>query len=222
MKKLNTYSGILFTIALAAASAHAAVYSPSPFPISISQSYGAVTGPQEVFNSSFLTAQLPAFDSTLGTLESFSVTWTLEGIYSGTLSTGGGVGSSYSGPFLIATIAVPNATNPGGGNGNGGAPGTMLSIPFASSSAQTSYTATFAVADAGTVYPQGILNAVTGPGPVTHNWNTPLTITGNWSDLTVTGNASAAISYTYSIPEASTFALGLAALGSACLRRRRL
>jgi len=226
MKKNTARPLILLALAVTAATADAAVSSPSPVTFTINQTYGAMTTSQIVFDSIYLTASLPAFDTTLGTLESFTVTWSLSGLYSGTLSTGGGVGSSYSAPFSIASFTVPNpisSSNPGGGNGNGGGPGTVLSIPFTAPSNPVSFERTLNAADAGTLYDQGILNAVTGTAPVTHSWSTPLTITGNWSNLTVTGNASASISYTYSpIPEASTFALGLAALGTACLRRRRL
>lgn len=224
------YPRILLTIAASAVTANAAVFSPNPVSFTINQAYGAVTAsnidPLVVFNSSFLTASLPAFDTTLGTLESFTVTWSLSGIYAGTLSTGGGVSSAYSGPFLINAIAAPlvptTPSTPGGGGGGGNGPGVVLTLPFTTAGNPLSFAQTFNVTDAGTLYDQEILDAVTGSGPVSHNWNTPLTISGNWSDLTVTGNASAAISYTYTIPEASTFAVALSALGFSCFRRRRL
>lgn len=187
----------------------------------IAGTYGSVTGSQQVFSDTFLTASVPAFDSTLGTLESFSITWFLSGSFSGTLSTGGGASSGYNGPYLIDGTESPGIVSAtgGGGNGGGGGPGTVVNLPLTAPSNPTSFTQTFSVAAVGT-YPQAVLDAVTGTDPVALRWNTPLIINGDFSALTVTGNASATISYNY-VPEASSFAFSFIALGSACIRRKR-
>lgn len=220
---------ILLPIALTIATSHAAVLTPPAVNFTFNQTYGSVLTPQVVFDSSYLTASVPAFETTLGTLESFAITWTLSGNFSGTLATAGAASSSYSGPFLVAgspASAVASATG-GGGNGFGGGPGTVINLAL--TSGPTSSTQTFAVSGAGTTYDQSILTAILGTNPVALQWNTPLTISGGtsgagtWSNLTVAGTASAAISYTYSpVPEPSAALLGVSALGVACLRRRRL
>lgn len=229
------YSSIKYSVlilsALATAVSQAAVLTPPAVNFTFGTNYGAVTANKIVFDNTFLTASVPAFNATLGTLQSFSVTWTLSGNYNGTLSTGGGVSSAYNGPFRIASIAssgVANATG-GGGNGSGGGPGTALNLPLTSALNPLSFTQTFAVSDVGAAYDPAVLTAVTGAGPVTLQWDTPLTITGGppnsaeWTNLTVSGTASAQISYTYNaIPEPSAAALGFAAMGAAFRRRRRM
>jgi hypothetical protein len=212
----------LLFLATTLTATHAAVLSPPAVDFALDRSYGSVTG-VEVFDASFLTASVPAFSSSLGTLESFTVTWTLAGSYSGILAATGGFNAAYSGPFLIAGHSLlpgEGSFNPGGGSGGGG-PAGSYSSPL--SNGPASFTQTFAVAEAGIAYDPSILTAVLGAGPVTLQWDTPLTIGGSWSELTVTGTASAAISYTYvAVPEASTLVLGISVLGAACLRRRRL
>lgn len=209
---------ILIPIALTIATTHAATVSyTSTTPLSFNETYGTVTSPVVVFDSTFLSATVPAFDAALGTLTGVSITWTLAGSYSGVISgpNGGGYSSGYSGPFLINGIS--GVSGFGGGNGGGGDPGAFGATPF--NSLSDSATQSFTVANA------AILASVTGTEPVTLQWSTPLTITPQPSldSLEVSGTATVSITYTYSaIPEASTLALGVLGLGSICFRRRRI
>lgn len=195
----------------------------SNFDFSIDKSYGEIVTSQEVFDTNYLTAPVAQFDSTIGILESFTITWTLSGTYLGNLSTGGGVSSEYNGSFLVGGLASPSVTaaSGGGGFGNGGGPGTLIELPFTGLGNPISYTQTFLVSDVGTSYEQGVLDAVIGKGTVPLRWSTPLIIRGNWSNLAVNGSGSATIVYTYAVPEASSLAAILFAAIPLSLRRRR-
>ena len=212
---------ILIPIALTIATSRAATVSYSGDQLNINKTFSSVVSSQVVFDSTYLSASIPSFNAALGTLESFSVNWKLTGDYSGTLSTGGAVNSSYGGVFRINDIAITASNN--GGNGSGNGANIFFSLPLASSEAQRTYTFTFLASEAGSSYNAAVLTALTGTDPVSFRWDTPLTIGGSWATLNVVGTATSSITYTYSaIPEASTLALGVLGLGSACLRRRRI
>ena len=153
-------------------------------------------------------------DRALGTLESFTLSWSLTGTFSG--SSGGG-SISYVGDFLIQSIALPQ--NGGGGSGGGGAP---VSFDFPGTGAISTFTQTYNVADAGTTYDQAILDAITGSGDVTLVWDTPLTISGTFTDAAISATSDVAFSYTYSpVPEPSAVLMGVTAFIIAGFRRRR-
>jgi hypothetical protein len=89
---------ILIPIALTSATAQAATVAYNNFatPLSFNQTYGTVTTPTAIFDSTFLSVTLPAFDATLGTLTGVSITWDLTGSYSGVISAPfGGHSSGY-------------------------------------------------------------------------------------------------------------------------------
>src|SRR6187401_3049699 len=91
---------LLFIVLLTGSASAATVSFTQSFPIL--QNYTSTVGSTVVFDSSFLSAGLPSFNPDLGTLDSFSITWTLAGNFSGALSApGGGYSSAYSG-FLMA------------------------------------------------------------------------------------------------------------------------
>ncbi|MBK1883987.1 hypothetical protein JIN85_16325 [Luteolibacter pohnpeiensis] len=202
----------LFSAMLCLGSAKAATVSYSDS-FNVNESYASITSPQEVFSAGYLTAQLPAFDASLGTLESFTITWSL----SGTLDASSGGGSvGYVGDFLIASTTLTGASG-GGGGGGGGAP-----VSFSFPGGSTSFSYTYNVADVGTTFDQTILDALTGGGDVDVTWDTPFTISSTFTDANISINASVDLTYTYSpIPEPSSALLGAAAIGSAFVRRRR-
>ena len=191
----------------------------------ISESYGAVAGPTQVVDGDYFKATAPAFDTGLGTLQSFTLTWTLAGSFTGPLAAPGGAGGvGYSGAFLIDGIGFATSGNGpgsgGGGNGSGGPGGMVLNLAFTAPGNPLSFTRTFLVSEAGVDYDQAILDAVLGGSAVPLEWDTPLTITGTYDSLTVTGSGSVALAYNY-VPEPSVAVLGVVAIGSAFLRRRR-
>jgi MYXO-CTERM domain-containing protein len=193
----------------------------------IAESYTGVTGPTVVVTGDYLTASLDPFSAALGTLESITITWTLAGNFSGTIAApGGGVSAGYNGNFLVQSLTYPTSPNGsgagGGGNGSGGPGGMMVSAPLTAPGNPLSFTRTFFVADAGSDYDAGILAAFTGGSPVLLEWDTPLTIEGNWDDLDVSGSGSVEMVYTYAaVPEPSVALFGVIALGLAGLKRRR-
>lgn len=218
----------LFFIALLGGSVSAAtVSSTQSFPIL--QNYTSTVGSTVVFDSSFLSASLASFNPALGTLDSFTITWTLAGNFSGTISAPGGSFSSAYNGFLTAAGHTLPANSPGstnwtggGGTGGGGQGGTPVNSPFTGTANPLSFTQTFAVSDAGVTYDQEVLTAMLGAGPVMLQWVTPLTITGNLDTLAVSGAGSVELSFDYTVvPEVSSSLLGLGGMLPLLVRRRR-
>lgn len=216
---------LLFAILCAGSASAATLLQTRSF--TIDESYTAVTGPTQVFDDNYLSGTVDPFNGSLGTLESFTLTWTLSGNYTGPLANPGGATSiGYNGDFLIQGLTFPTSANGdgsgGGGFGGGGAGGTIVNIAFTSPAAPTSFTRTFFVSGAGSDYDAAILTAVLGGSPLTLKWNTALSITGNFDTLDVDGAGSVQLTYNYTaVPEPSAALLGLAAAGFIGLRRRR-
>lgn len=219
---------ILILICLSGASLQAATVTFTQN-FTINKDYSTTGSTTEVVNTNFFTASLNSFDPALGTLHSFTITWSLAGTFSGVISQpGGGISSGYSGDYSVQSYPLP--TDPpsainwsgGGGNGGGGPGGTPFNLPLTSASAPLFFTRTFAVSVAGVDYDQAVRDAVTGSGPVILRWNTPLIISGNADTLNVTANGSAELTYTYTpAPEVSSSLLALGTLGMGLIRRRR-
>lgn len=195
----------------------------------ISETYTGVAGSTEVFGNAFLTASLSTFSPALGTLDFFTITWSLEGNFTGTLSAPGGAGTAgYNGEFFTASLNLP-APAPaagnwagGGGNGSGGPGGMVLSIPLTAPGNPLSFSQTFSTADAGITYDQQILDAILSSEPLILQWSTPLTISGFFETLSVAASAFVEVAYEYSpVPESSTALLTGSIAMAAFSRRRR-
>ena len=207
-------------VCLGVANAATLTYNDS---FNVNESYATTTANQEIFSAGFLSTTVAPFDSTLGTLESFTITWTLSGRFDGFAPPiGGGINVTFDGGFLVQSTPIPYPIdNPTGTNGNGNAGGLPVGFNFPASA--SSFSQTYNVADAGTLYDQVILDALTGGTDVTITWDTPLTMnTAGFTDVTITATATSEFTYTYSpIPEPSSILMGTAAFGLACIRRRR-
>lgn len=159
------------------------------------------------------------FNSLLGTLESFTVTFALT--YDGSQTNGGGIGSfsiSSSGNFLFNGISLGGS---GQGSGNGGPAFANLTASF-----PINFSRTMFVADAGVLYDPALLSAVTGNSgfEVRHPHTPTISPDGQVSAfrLSLREGSSVTLTYNYApIPEPGTAALALLALGFATLRRRR-
>lgn len=218
---------LLFIVLLTGSASAATVSSTQSFPIL--ENYTSTVGSTVVFDSGFLSAGLPSFNPALGTLDSFSITWTLTGSFSGAISApGGGYSSGYSGFLMAAGHTLP-PTSPGaeswtggGGTGGGGPAGTPVDSPFTGAANPLSFTQTFLVADAGITYDQEVLTAMLGTGPVMLEWVTPLTINGDFNTLAVSGSGDVELIFDYTpVPEVSSSLLGLGVLMPMMARRRR-
>lgn len=159
------------------------------------------------------------FDSSLGTLQSFSVLLALD--YEG-FQTNGADGSGFSmssgGDITLNGI---NWTGTGNSGGNGGAPFSEVSAPF-----PINFSQTFMVAGAGDDYDPAILAAVQGASPFevrfAHNPSISPAIDATAFRLELAEGSQISLSYTFvPIPEPGSAALGLIAGMFALTRRRR-
>lgn len=218
---------LFFTILLAPIAPAASVSFTKTF--EIDESFTGVSGTTEVFDNTFLAGTLSTFDTSLGTLDSFTITWTISGSLSGTLSAPGGAATvAYSGEFFIASLNLPtsppSASNwfGGGGYGSGGPGGMVLSIPLTAPGNPLSFTQTFLVSEAGISYDQAILDSLLGGEPVKLEWSTSLTFNGAFDTAVVTGDASAEITYDFTaVPEPSGALLVSMVLSTGLLIRSR-
>ncbi len=145
------------------------------------------------------------FDPSLGTLDSFTISW------SSTLSTSGVVNSSANGSFnasISGNFWVNDVfyTGTGSGNGTGGATAAALgpiSVPVVN-------TKVFKVSEAGSAYAPSILSAVTGGSAFNLSWINSSTLTTfselatvsytNLASLTSSLTSTATLTYAYTPP----------------------
>lgn len=170
----------------------------------------------------YFSASAQPFNSSLGTLTSFTIVWDVDVAATITAAPTDGFSASasgFGGTFLVNSIGY-NGTGSGGGQGVG--PGATDSFTFGINSSQE-----FLVSNAGVTYDPTILNFVTGASPLELTWDTGLSwdLTGTGSlDSTITGSVTITYDYVASpIPEpSSTVAIaGLCGAGLVVLRRRK-
>ena len=147
------------------------------------------------------------FDPDLGTLTSFTITWstslTASGIVSPSASGSGGLTLQIGGDFYLNSDQYSGT---GGGNGNGGVPGSVIN-PVVATAGESKV---FQVAGAGTAYNPAILTAVTGssnfslsylggspgsPGNLAQIGHSAL------SNLSATYEGTVTLAYTYTPPQ---------------------
>lgn len=166
---------------------------------------------QIIVPSTLLDATFQPFDSSLGTLESFTIAWTLAVTWDYVVGDGGNHSVGISGTLFLNDTGYSGT---GGGNGHSLPGSGSLSIDRTPSS-------TFGPADA------TLWSLVTGASAFDARFTTPVevTILGDASvDLTLASTATLTYAYTATaVPEPGTFALlsGLVALVPVCFRRRR-
>lgn len=184
----------------------------------------AVVGTDETFyqvsdgsTDPILLAQ--PFDSSLGTLESFTISLALD--YDG-FQTNGAIGSGFSissgGSITLDGIDVSGTGN---GSGNGGAPFSNISatVPI-------NFSHPLLVADAGDTYDPAILTAVQGGSPfeVRFEHNPSISPADDATSFRYEVREGSQISLTYNyepIPEPGSATLGLLAGLFALAQRRR-
>jgi hypothetical protein len=183
-------------------------------------SYTDVSTGFELVDDTFFTGTLNPFDDSLGTLDSFVITWTLANTGSGTFgSLGGSISLTVSGSLTLDGDIYHGGIV--GFNGTGGGPGGILSL-----SAPVSASDTFLVSEAGDAYDTAFLELVTGESSFSIGYTAPVTFffaSGSATfDASTVGNVSLIYNYT-AVPEPAVAAAlaGLGALGAAVFRRRR-
>lgn len=122
-----------------------------------------------VANETDFSATFSPFNSSLGTLESFTVIWEADFTGSGTVSgANGSIDGNFGGAFSLAGSGYNGTGNSGGDNGTDGESVAIeLSIEVSD---------TFLPADAGASYDPAILAAVTGDTDFDVAWDTTYSI----------------------------------------------
>jgi hypothetical protein len=157
-------------------------------------------GSQPLVAGDFFTANFQPFDSSLGTLTSFTVHCEIEGLLTGTIGEEGDEGSanaSMGGTFAIGGSAFSGT---GGGNNGVGSMGEPIEVSFAI----PTFEQTLTVANSGVSYDPAILSKVTGTEPFPVAFSTPVpggtTVTvgyANVSDLAASVAGTITFTYTY-------------------------
>ncbi len=170
---------------------------PQTTPFDLVESFSG-SGMGTVADNGDLSALFQPFDSALGTLQSFLISWNLSGEYTGTAAAteGGSAQMNLGGVFAINGSTF-NGT--GGGANVAVGPGEMFDEDYAA--APFSYD--FQVAAAGMQYDPAILATVTGTEPFTATYTSgapqgPVFV--NYSGLealNVTFTGSVTLTYTY-------------------------
>ena len=161
------------------------------------------------------------FNSSLGTLDSFTTVWNLN-------ITGSGVGADSSASLTVqygGTVYVNSSSYNGTGNGDS----TGGAGPFTTLSKSSTMTNTYTVANAGITYDPAILTALTGGSQFSASYsngtsNTAYATYVNATSATATFTAGLTVTYNYTaaVPEPSFAVVGLAlAAGTVVVRRRR-
>jgi hypothetical protein len=162
------------------------------------------------------------FDSSLGTLRSFQIAWTVTITASGTTSaSGGSLSQSQGGSLFLNTAAYWSM---GGGNSTGGGP----NVPIGPISADATATNLFLVSGAGTSYDPALLAAVTGGSSFDLKYASPVkTSYATMASVNSVMNGSVTLTYTYDpaanpVPEPTSMAIGSVLFtGLIAMRRRR-
>jgi hypothetical protein len=185
--------------------------------------YEGASGSFNHVDSAFFTGTFNPFDSSLGELVSFQVTWTLSNTAIGTIvDASGGVTISLGGYTYIAGDV---ATSGGSNGSDGGDPGYefSLSVPINIDSA-------FLVSESGSTYDPAYYNTVTGAGTFTLNYASAVNLNvSSVANFEMTTTGSVTLTYNYipasAVPEPASFAAifgGLVFAGTALSRRRRV
>lgn len=183
-----------------------------------SRSYSGNMGGDSFPTKAVFSATINPFDPSLGTLQSFTVSWVLTGSVSGM---GGASGTG------VATLSVGGSASLNGSyfaSVSGGATVPVTANqPFSSAvSMSTPLENTYTVPYPGTYNP-ALLAAVTGTAPVLFVWDGTYSMSySNVAPVNYNTNAVAVVTYTYApaaVPEASV--LGLGVIGGLTLLRRR-
>jgi hypothetical protein len=162
------------------------------------------------------------FNSSLGTLKSFQIDWTVTTTASGTTSSSGGnFGLNLGGNLYLGTSGYSGM---GGGNSTGGGPNSVIG-PISATATDTN---AFLVSNAGITYNPAMLAAVTGSS------NFSLKFVGyvytsytTMDSINSAMNGSVTLTYTYdpapnTVPEPTSFAIGSVLFtGLVAMRRRR-
>ena len=187
-----------------------------------SKDYTVASDSVQFVDSSFFVGTFDPFDSSLGTLDSFVIEWTLANTATGNLVAGGSVSISVVGHFRLNDILYHPAVS--GNSGTGGPAGGLLNL-----SAPIAETDHFAASEAGTTYDSALLTAVTGSEAFTVSYDAPINFSfpfGSSATFTAAtiGSVKVTYHYTAAIPEPSTYAalVGLAAFGLTMWRRRQI
>jgi hypothetical protein len=162
------------------------------------------------------------FVSSLGTLTSFQIDWTVTIVASGTTSaTGGNLSQSLGGALFLNTTSYS-------GMGNGNNTGGGANLPIGPISATATDTNSFLVSEAGTSYNPALLAAVTGGSSFDLKYVSPVkTSYATMASVNSVMNGSVTLTYTYDpapnpVPEPTSLAIGSVLFtGLIAMRRRR-
>jgi hypothetical protein len=162
------------------------------------------------------------FVSSLGTLRSFQIDWTVTITASGTTSASGGSLSQSLGGQLLLNTTTYNGM--GGGNNTGGGP----NVPIGPISADATATNSFLVSEVGTSYDPALLAAVTGGSSFDLKFASPVkTSYASMDSVNSVMIGSVTLTYTYDpapnpVPEPTSLAIGSVLFtGLIAMRRRR-
>jgi len=174
-------------------------------------------GNHDLIPDGLFTATFQPFDGSLGTLESFSIVWTLNVTWDYTL----GAGDNHSVGGGVTAYLNNVSYNGSGGGGGHSLPGT------GTRSLNPNVTSTYTVASISGGTGASLLAIVTGDDPFQARYEETFSgsFIGNPS-INLTALAGVTLTYTYTpaaVPEPSTYALlaGAVALGGAGWRHRR-
>lgn len=174
----------------------------------------------EHVDATFFSGSFLPFNSSLGTLESITISWDVANTISGnTNASGNAPQASFGSSLFVNEISYAGT---GGGNSTGGAPGTPFSIQ-----ADIADTTTLQVSDFGSTYDPAILAAITGGSPYDVRYPSAITLlnsSGNDMvfDVATLGTVTVTYNYAAVVPEPASCAalFGLVALGLVASRRR--
>ena len=185
----------------------------------------SVSGPGDIFHADsngLIGTGFNPFDSSLGTLRSFQIAWTVTITASGTTSASGGTLSQSLGGFLL--LDTVSYSGMGGGSNTGGGP----NVPIGPISATATDTKSFLVSEAGFTYNPAMLAAVTGGSSFDLKYVSPVkTSYASMASADSVMNGSVTMTYTYDpaanpVPEPTSMAIGSVLFtGLIAMRRRR-
>jgi len=166
---------------------------------------------------SIFTMSLNPFDESLGTLESFTISWVPTANATGTVgsSSVGGVGAGFGGNLSLDGASFASSSG-------GGSKSDIANSQVATTITVSGHNTTYLASNAGVTYNPALLAAVIGDETFDLKWDG--TVSPLYSNL-VAGQIDlqviATVTYTFTaVPEPSVMLLG-AASGMIFLRRRR-
>jgi hypothetical protein len=224
MKTPSTYHslGLALCASLTLQSAHAVstVTQEFDFPEGLSSVTSTVPDTTEYFHyEPSYEATVTPFNTNLGVLESVTLQWTFEALFSGVSGGTGSVGVGFSGNSHVGVTSY-DGNGTGGGNGATSDSFSMAATPMSSSR-------TFTAAQAGVTYDPAIWAVLAGSSPYSAKWTTnPSNFNyRNVESGTFSSNLGLEVSYNYTpspVPEPAS-ALGTLGLlaGGTFFRRRK-